>query len=107
VARQHGLEYVELPASIDLGDENLADHYASVRVKLDSRRFASVRPEFTGAFTIPANAPEPELARQFAAYLLGPDGRRILRADHQPLLTPPELDGAAPREVRRACAATQ
>jgi len=78
------------------------------------RRFASVRPEFTGdviryAFTIPANAPDPELARQFAAFLLGPDGRRILAADHQPLLTPPELDdaAAAPEEVRRACAGTR
>jgi tungstate ABC transporter binding protein WtpA len=114
VARQHGLEYVELPASIDLGDERRRDEYATVSVKLDSRRFASVRPEFTGdviryAFTIPANAPEPELARQFAAFLLGPDGRRILEADHQPLLAPPELDdpAAAPEEVRRACVGTR
>jgi hypothetical protein len=47
------------------------------------------------------------LARQFAAFLLGPQGRRILEGDHQPLLTPPELDHAAavPGEVRRACAA--
>jgi molybdate/tungstate transport system substrate-binding protein len=114
VARQHGLEYVRLPASIDLGDESLRDQYETVQVKLDFRRFASVRPEFTGdviryAFTIPANAPEPELARQFVAFLLGPDGRRILEADHQPLLTPAELDdpAAAPEEVRRACAGTR
>ena len=114
VARQHGLDYVRLPAAIDLGDERRRDEYRTVRVKLDFRRFASVRPEFTGdviryAFTIPANAPDPELARQFAAFLLGPDGRRILEADHQPLLTPPELDdaAAAPEEVRRACAGTR
>jgi molybdate/tungstate transport system substrate-binding protein len=111
VARQHGLRYVRLPASIDLGDERRRDEYAAVSVKLDFRRFASVRPEFTGdviryALTIPANAPDPELARQFVAFLLGPEGRRILQADHQPLLTPPELDdaAAAPEEVRRACA---
>ena len=114
VARQHGLEYVRLPAAIDLGDEDLRDTYRTVQVKLDFRRFASVRPVFTGdviryAFTIPANAPDPELARQFAAFLLGPDGRRILEADHQPLLTPPELDDAtaAPEEVRRACAGSR
>lgn len=111
VARQHGLDYVTLPASIDLGDEGLREHYRSVSVKLDSRRFASVRPEFTGdviryALTIPANAPDAVLAREFVAFLLGPDGRRILGAGHQPLLTPPELDdaAAAPEEVRRACA---
>ena len=114
VARQHGLSYVSLPAAIDLGDPARRDAYGKVRVQLDFRRFASVRPEFTGdmiryAFTIPANAPQPELARQFAAFLLGPDARRILAADHQPLLTPPELDdaAAAPEEVRRACAGTR
>ena len=114
VARQHGLEYVELPAAIDLGDADRREEYARVRVKLDFRRFASVTPEFTGdviryAFTIPANAPDPGLAREFAAFLLGPEGRRILAADHQPLLSPPQLDhaAAAPEEVRRACAAAR
>jgi molybdate/tungstate transport system substrate-binding protein len=111
VARQHGLKYVELPAQIDLGEERYRDLYRTVSVKLDAQRFASVRPEFTGdviryAFTIPAGAPDPELARQFVAFLLGPESRGILVADHQPLLTPPELDhaAAAPKEVRRACA---
>jgi ABC-type molybdate transport system substrate-binding protein len=82
-----------------------------VEVKLDSRRFASVRPVFRGdviryAFTIPANAPEPGLAAAFAAFLVSQEGRSILLADHQPLLTPPELDhpAAAPEAVRRACA---
>ena len=113
VARQHGLKYVRLPASIDLGEQRYRGVYRTVDVRLDFRRFASVRPEFTGdviryAFTIPANAPDPGLAREFAAFLLGPEGRRILTADHQPVLTPPVLDdpAAAPEEVRRACAQT-
>ena len=114
VARQHGLELVRLPAAVDLGDAARRATYRTVVVKLDFRRFASVRPVFRGdviryAFTIPANAPDPALAAQFAAFLLGPQGRRILRADHQPLLTPPELDhpAAAPEEVRRACAGSR
>ncbi len=113
VARQHGLKYVKLPSSIDLGEERFKDDYRKVEVKLDFRRFASVRPVFRGdfiryAFTIPENAPDPVTARQFAAFLLGPEGRRILEADRQPVLTPPELDhpAAAPEEVRRACART-
>ena len=111
VARQHDLEYVRLPAAVDLGDPALRAGYRTVAVKLDFRRFASVRPVFRGdviryAFTIPTNAPDPALAAEFAAFLLGPEGRRILSAAHQPLLTPPELDNpaAAPEEVRRACA---
>jgi tungstate ABC transporter binding protein WtpA len=113
VARQHGLEYVRLPAEIDLGEPSRRRLYRSVEVKLDFRRFASVRPVFRGdviryAFTIPANAPDAALAKEFAAFVLGPEARRILAADHQPLLTPPELDhaAAAPGEVRRACAQT-
>src|SRR5665647_1776857 len=105
------LESVQLPAAIDLGAAAHRAGYRRVEVKLDSRRFASVRPVFRGdliryALTIPADAPDPALAREFAAFLLGPDGRGVLAADHQPLLTPPVLDNAAaaPEEVRRACA---
>jgi len=110
VARQHGLRYVLLPAAIDLGEEAQRTSYRKVEVKLESRRFASVRPVFRGdfiryAFTIPANAPDAGLAAEFAAYLLGPQGRRILQTEYQPVLTPPVLDNAAaaPEEVRRAC----
>jgi molybdate/tungstate transport system substrate-binding protein len=110
VARQHGLAYVELPPEVDLSRDDLADHYASVVVRLDFRRFASVRPEFAGApiryaFTIPASAPEPELAAQFAAFVLSRDGRKVLAETRQPTLSPPRLegDGDVPREVKQAC----
>jgi len=111
VARQHGLEYVTLPAVLGLSEAGLREEYERVEVELDFRRFASVRPVFRGgeiryAFTIPDNAPEPGLARQFAAFLLGPEGQEILLADRQPVLRPPTVDraAAAPEEVRRACA---
>jgi len=111
VARQHGLRYVQLPAAIDLGEAAHRADYRRVEVKLASRRFASVTPVFRGdliryAFTIPADAPDAALAAEFVGFLLGPAGRRILLADHQPVLTPPVLDhpSAAPEEVRRACA---
>jgi len=110
VARQHGLKYVRLPAAIDLGEAARRADYRRVEVRLDFRRFASVKPVFRGdviryAFTIPANAPDSELAGDFAAFLLGDDGRRILEEDYQPVLTPAVLDdaSAAPQEVRRAC----
>jgi molybdate/tungstate transport system substrate-binding protein len=110
VARQHGLEYVRLPSSIDLGDPGQRAAYRRVEVKLESRRFASVKPEFRGdvvryAFTVPGNAPEPGLADEFAAFLLGPEAGRILEEDFQPLLARFELDNAsaAPEGVRQAC----
>ena len=110
VARQHGLDYVRLPQTIDLGEAGRRADYRRVEVKLDSQRFASVKPVFRGdviryALTIPANAPDPELANDFVAFLLSDEGRRILEADYQPMLTPPTLDhpSAAPKEVRQAC----
>ena len=110
VARQHGLKYVLLPSAIDLGEAGRRADYLRVEVKLDFRRFASVKPVFRGdviryAFTIPANAPDPGLAGELSAFLLGDAGRRILEQDYQPVLTPPTLDdaSAAPQEVRQAC----
>ncbi len=110
VARQHGLKYVRLPSAIDLGEAGLRADYRRVEVKLDFQRFASVKPVFRGdviryALTIPANAPDPELAGELVTFLLGDDGRRILEEDYQPVLTPAVLDAAsaAPQEVRRAC----
>jgi molybdate/tungstate transport system substrate-binding protein len=110
VARQHGLEYARLPSAIDLGESSRRADYRRVEVRLDFRRFASVKPVFRGdviryAFTIPASAPDPQLAAEFVTFLLGADGRRILTADWQPVLTPPTLDhaSAAPQEVRQAC----
>lgn len=110
VARQHGLAYVRLPPEIDLSREDLAEHYASVVVRLDFKRFASVRPEFAGApiryaFTIPAAAPEPELAAQFAAFVLSEQGRAVLAKTRQPTLSPARLEGGgdAPPAVEEAC----
>ena len=111
VARQTGLRYLRLPAAIDLGEQRYANVYGSVAVKLASQRFASVKPLFAGgvikyALTIPSNAPDPQQAREFAAWLLGPAARQVFEATYQPLITPPQADhyDLVPEEVRQACA---
>lgn len=97
VAAQHQLAYVVLPNEVNLSDPLQADTYAQVAVKLDFRRFASVEPTFTGeviayGLTIPSNAPQPEAAARFVAFLLGPEGQRIMAENHHPLLNPPTVD---------------
>jgi molybdate/tungstate transport system substrate-binding protein len=82
---------VELPGALSLGDPAFDASYATVRVQLDFRRFASVEPQFQGeriayGLTIPTNAPQPEAAARFVAFLLGPEGRRIMAEHHHPLL---------------------
>jgi molybdate/tungstate transport system substrate-binding protein len=114
VIRQHELEYVSLPSAVGLGDPSYADLYGSVTVKLDFQRFASVEPVFVGepiryGATIPSNAREPEAAALLLAFLLGPDGQRIMAENCQPVITPAltdDLDGL-PETVKPFCSSGQ
>ena len=95
VIQQHSLQMVRLPDALNLGLEQYADQYSRVLVRLDFQRFASVKPEFKGevicyGVTIPTNAPHPEQAVEFIAFLLGPEGRVVMEANQQPLIIPPE-----------------
>ena len=110
VARQHGLEYITLPGEVGLGDPDQADLYSSVTVRLDFQRFASVKPEFTGepiryGATIPGNAREPEAAALLLAFLLGPEGQRVMADNHHPMIVPALADDmeALPSQVRPFC----
>jgi molybdate/tungstate transport system substrate-binding protein len=110
VARQHGLEYITLPGEVGLGDPDQADLYSRVTVRLDFQRFASVKPEFTGepiryGATIPSNAREPEAAALLLAFLLGPDGQRIMAENHHPMIIPALTDNidALPSQVKPFC----
>ncbi|MBN1149023.1 MAG: tungstate ABC transporter substrate-binding protein WtpA [Anaerolineales bacterium] len=98
VIQQHGLQMLTLPDEINLGRSELYETYSQVEVKLDFQRFASVKPVFRGepigyGITIPSNAPQPELAAEFIAFLLGPQGRAVMEAYYHPLSDPLECDG--------------
>jgi molybdate/tungstate transport system substrate-binding protein len=93
VAKQHGLEFLGLPAQIDLSTEEYFGDYQKVRVKIDFRRFATVTPEFQGqpivyGITIPRNAPHKEEALEFLKFLLSSEGQQILRNTSQPVMRP-------------------
>jgi molybdate/tungstate transport system substrate-binding protein len=108
VIKQHGLEMLHLPETVNLGAENIG--YDSVQVNLDFRRFATVKPEFRGerisyGITIPSNAPHPKEAALFIAFLLGPEGRALMEADYHPLFDPALGDGYTniPAELQALC----
>jgi molybdate/tungstate transport system substrate-binding protein len=110
VIRQHGLEMLPLPDALNLGVEAMEETYARAQVDLDFRRFASIKPQFRGerigyGITIPSNARHPQEAVQFVAFLLGPEGRAVMEANHHPLLDPPIGDGYAriPADVQALC----
>lgn len=98
VIQQHGFQLLALPDAVNLGEKADAADYATVDVQMDFQRFLSVKPVFRGevigyGVTIPTNAPQPQAAAAFVAYLLGPEGQRILTENYQPLITPPQADG--------------
>jgi molybdate/tungstate transport system substrate-binding protein len=110
VSQQQGFHFVALPDPIDMGTEAYGPQYSQVKVRLDFQRFASVRPVLQGEFigygaTVPSNAPHPDQATEFVAFLLGPEGEEIMEADHHPVIRPPRLDryDRAPEAVRELC----
>jgi len=110
VARQHGLKIIWLPDNLNLGSEALNEEYARVQVRLDFQRFASVTPVFNGeaiayGLTIPSNAPHRAEAEAFSAWLLGPEGRKILEDNYNPVINPPQSDNmdALPARLKPLC----
>jgi molybdate/tungstate transport system substrate-binding protein len=71
VAEGHDLRWINLPPEIDLSSPDFADEYGTVKVILGFQRFSAIGQDRTGqpivyAVTIPNNAPNQELAREFA-----------------------------------------
>jgi molybdate/tungstate transport system substrate-binding protein len=76
VAEAHGLRWIDLPSMIDLSTDSEAARYSTVQVQLGFQRFASIGSERTGrpivyAVTVPATAPQPQLAEEFASFVAG------------------------------------
>lgn len=108
VARATGLRYIRLPHQIDLGFPVDSAHYDSAVVRVLGEGIGDTitlrgSPIIYG-FSIPVNAPHPEIARQFAAFLLG-EGQGIMRRAHLPVYHRAVVVGTgAPAELTNAAA---
>jgi molybdate/tungstate transport system substrate-binding protein len=106
LAQAANLSYVRLPPEIDLGSPADSARYAvaSVRVVGASERDSI---DFRGqpivyGLSIPSQAPHPQLAADFVAFLLSDEGKRVLRAARLDALDQPVLIGTgAPASVAR------
>jgi molybdate/tungstate transport system substrate-binding protein len=96
VARQHNLQFLQLPPEIDLSSEKHADLYSQVSVQLTGRTRGETMTR-TGApiiygITIPADAENPPAATAFMELLLSERGQQIMQDNFQepvaPALTP-------------------
>jgi len=81
-AEDHHLKVLALPPEINLSRAELAARYAAasveVRMKQGQGNARIAGAPVTYALTIPKNAPHPEPAARFAAFLVGDRGRRLL-----------------------------
>lgn len=111
MARAARLPYVRLPDAIDLSDPADSAAYAAVSVRvLGAERGDTLTMRgapIVYAFSIPAEAPHPQMAAEFARYLLSDEGKRVLRGVHLDALDDPAIIGrGAPAAVREAAGGT-
>ena len=98
-ARAAGLHWIQLPSSIDLGDESKAAEYATVSVTVRGRtlgqtmtvRGAPIR----YAMAVPRKAPHPAAAARLAEFLLSDVGLSAMRTAGLPTMRPRYV-GASP-----------
>lgn len=75
VAEEHGLNYITLPAEIDLSSPAYADRYDDVTVNLGFQRFTSIGSERIGrpivyGITVPTTAAHPDAGADFASFVI-------------------------------------
>ena len=100
VAVQHNLEFVDLPEQIDLSKVEYADFYKKVKLETADGKTKTGKPIVYG-ITVPKNAPNPELGREFVKFVIGDAGQKIFADMGQPPIVPPEGSGNMPKELER------
>lgn len=92
IAKQHNLNYVELPTEIDLSALEHDDFYKNARVEVTGTEPGTMDTQVGQAIiyglTIPKNAPNHAVALEWARFALGPQGQAILQQDGQPPIAP-------------------
>ncbi|MGA1794959.1 MAG: tungstate ABC transporter substrate-binding protein WtpA [bacterium] len=93
VAVQHGLKFVELPVRINLSDPEYDDFYSQASVSVTGKdpgtTIEMIGQSITYGVCLIKDAPNPEAAIAFLAYLLSPDGGlKVLEEMGQPPYIP-------------------
>ncbi len=109
VAAQHGLKMVMLPDEINLKSSEFGDLYASAEVQVSGKKpgeFITRKGEpMVYSVTVCKDAPNPEAAQAWVAFLLSDKGRSIMESNGQPCIVPPVVDGGdkLPDLLKQAC----
>ncbi|MBN1455980.1 MAG: tungstate ABC transporter substrate-binding protein WtpA [Methanomicrobia archaeon] len=98
VAVQHNLEFVDLPAGVDLSSIAHADTYKKVQVELTAGSVQTGTPIIYG-ITVPSVADNPEGGMEYVKFVIGEPGQQIFADNGQPPIVPPEGSGEVPAEL--------
>ena len=96
LARSQHFRVVPLPPEVDLSDRSRAGDYAKASVSVTSANGTTTRrgaPILYGV-SVPSHPPHGAVGVRFLQFLLGADGRAILRAAHVDALDTPAFVGA-------------
>ncbi len=97
VAQQHHLKYLLLPDEVNLKKPELTDFYTTASIDISGKEPGTTvtkkgAPMVYG-ITIPKNAPNPELAEKFVAFVLTKDkGMAVMEKNGQPSMVPSPSD---------------
>ncbi len=99
VSKQHGLEFVTLPRTIDLSSTEYSDTYGKVSVKTADGNVKTAKPIVYG-ITVPTNSRHPELAREFVKLIISEAGRSVFSELGQPPIVPARGFGDVPEALK-------
>lgn len=100
---------LDLPPQVDLSraTDRYADHYATASVATDTGTYVGAPIAYGVA--VPAVAPSPDLGARWVEFVLGPEGREVLRETGfepiEPAVVPATSEEAVPERVRRQATA--
>ena len=97
VAKQHGLEFIELPPEINLGSYEKLDCYAQVSVVIRNQMIRG-EPIVYGV-TVLKDAPNKRVALDFLTFMLGEKGKEIFERNYHETMSP-KIVGSIPEELR-------
>ncbi len=101
IAKQHGFDFVELPAQVNLGRIQYADIYNKVRVELTDGTVKKGKPIVYG-ITLLDDAKNREAAVDFLEFLFSEKGKEVFENMGQPPISPPRTNDkdALPEELK-------
>lgn len=97
ICEQQRMPFIELPDEINLRSDAYRHFYEEAKIRVTGKIPGKYivkrgRPMVYG-ITVPKEAPNQEAAIRFVAFVVGPEGQKIMRANGQPPISPPRATG--------------